>query len=85
MHERYFFLGEVLAVLAAFVDRRFVAVAVLMQVATLSTYWTYLARVTLLPLEAASGVALAAALVASAVLVLRLRRPDGRPAGTVRA
>lgn len=85
MHERYFFLGEVLAVLAAFVDRRFVAVAVLMQVATLSTYWTYLARVTLLPLEAASGVALAAALVATAVLVLRLRRPADRPAGTVRA
>ena len=85
MHERYFFLGEVLAVLAAFVDRRFLAVAALMQVATLSTYWTYLARTTVLPLEAASGVALAAAVVATAVLVLRLRRPADRPAETVRA
>lgn len=85
MHERYFFLGEVLAVLAAFVDRRFVAVAVLMQVATVSTYWTYLARTTVLPLEAASGVALAAALVATAVLVLRLRRLADRKAETVSA
>ena len=76
MHERYFYLGEVLAVVAVFVDRRFLVVAALMQVATLSTYWTYLRSTTTLPLEAAAVVALAAAVVAAAVLVLR--RSAGR-------
>jgi len=74
MHERYFYLGEVLAVLASFVDRRFLAVAALIQVATLSTYGTYLQRTTTLPLEAAAAFALLAALGATAILVLRLRR-----------
>ena len=74
MHERYFYLGEVLALVAVLVDRRFLAVALLMQVATLSTYWTYLQRTTVLPLEAASVLALLAAVVATTVLVLRLRR-----------
>lgn len=74
MHERYFYLGEVLAVVAAFVDRRFLAVAVLMQVATLSTYASYLWSSTTLPLGAAAAVALAAAVLATTVLVLRLRR-----------
>ena len=87
MHERYFFLGEVLAVLAAFVDRRFLAVAALLQVATLSAYWSYLRSTTVLSLEAASVVALAAAVLATVVLVLRLRprprggRPPAPPAG----
>jgi hypothetical protein len=84
MHERYFFLGEVLALVAAFVDRRFLAVAGLMQVATLSTYATYLWRTTPLPLEAASVVALAAAAVAAVVLVLRLRRTPEVAAGEER-
>ncbi|SER12675.1 Protein of unknown function [Microlunatus flavus] len=78
MHERYFFLGEVMAVVAVFVDRRFLVVAGLMQVATLSTYWTYLERQTVLPLEAAAVVALAAAATATVVLVLRLRAATGR-------
>ena len=43
-----------------------------MQVATLSTYWTYLERTTFLSLELAAVLALAAAVVAVAVLVLRL-------------
>ena len=73
MHERYFYLGEVLAVIAIFVDRWFLVVAALMQVATLSTYWTYLQRSTPLPLETAAALALVAALVATAILILRLR------------
>ncbi len=74
MHERYFYLGEVLALVAVFVDRRFLAVAALMQVATLSTYWSYLQDTTVLSLETASVLALAAAVTATAVLVLRLRK-----------
>ncbi len=77
MHERYFYLGEVLAVLAIFVDRRFLVVAALIQVATLSTYWSYLSSTTVLSLETASVFALVAAVVATAVLVLRLRRAHG--------
>ncbi|HEY0240019.1 MAG TPA: glycosyltransferase 87 family protein [Friedmanniella sp.] len=80
MHERYFFVGEVLAVVAVFVDRRFLVVAALIQIATLSTYWSYLRNTTTLSLDAAAGFALAAAVVATAILVLRLRR---RPQGTV--
>jgi len=75
MHERYFYLGEVLAVVAIFVDRRFLVVAALIQIATLSTYWSYLQSTTTLPLETAAGFALAAAVGATAILVLRLRRP----------
>ena len=56
MHERYFYLGEVLAVLAIFVDRRFLVVAALMQIATLSTYWSYLQNTTTLSLGTAAGV-----------------------------
>ena len=80
MHERYFYVGEVLAVVAAFVDRRFLVVAALMQVATLSTYWTYLQRTTFLSLELAAVLALAAAAVAVAVLVLRVGNRQRSPA-----
>ncbi|GAA3576215.1 hypothetical protein GCM10022197_36790 [Microlunatus spumicola] len=84
MHERYFYLGEVLAVVAVLVDRRFLVVAALMQVATLSTYWSYLRDATVLDLETASVLALAAAVAATAVLVLRLRRvPRAEPAAEV--
>jgi Gpi18-like mannosyltransferase len=70
MHERYFYLGEVLAIVAAVVvDRRFVAVALLMQVASTSTYLGYLANDPLVPLRFASMLALAAAITAAAVLV----------------
>jgi hypothetical protein len=75
MHERYFYLAEVLALAAGFVDRRFLVVAALLQIATLSTYWTYLQNSTLLPLGLAAVLALAAAVLATVVLVLRLRRP----------
>ncbi|MGI3782638.1 MAG: glycosyltransferase 87 family protein [Janthinobacterium lividum] len=81
MHERYFYLGEVLAVVAIFVDRRFLVVAALIQIATLSTYWSYLQSTTTLSLDAAAGFALAAAAGATVILVLRLRR---RPADVVK-
>lgn len=74
MHERYFYLGEVLAVVAIVVDRRFLVVAALMQIATLSTYWSYLQGTTTLSLGTAAVLALAAAVAAVAILVLRLRR-----------
>ena len=49
-----------------------------MQVATLSTYWSYLSGTTVLPLGRRAGVALAAAALAALVLVLRLRSaPEG--------
>ena len=81
MHERYLYLGEVLAVVAAFVDRRFLVAAALMQVATLSTYWSYLRGTTVLSLELAAVLALAAAVVASAVLVRRVGNRQGPEGG----
>jgi Gpi18-like mannosyltransferase len=94
MHERYFYLGEVLAIVAAVaVDRKFAAVALLMQVASTSTYLGYLAEDPLVPLRFASMLALAAAITAIAVLILRLRavpvvsssapRGSARPAAAV--
>lgn len=74
MHERYFYLGEVLAVVAIFVDRRFLVVAALMQIATLSTYWTSLQSTRTLPLGTAAVFVLAAAVGATVILALRLRR-----------
>jgi Gpi18-like mannosyltransferase len=90
MHERYFYLGEVLAIVAAVaVDRNFAAVALLMQVASTSTYLGYLAEDPLVPLRFASMLALAAAITAMAVLMLRLRAvpvgPSSAPRGSVRA
>lgn len=73
MHERYFFLAEVLAVIAMAVDRRFVLVAVLLQVASLATYYQYLANTQLLPLEISAAVVAVAVVVALALLIRRLR------------
>ncbi|MFL6063847.1 MAG: glycosyltransferase 87 family protein [Friedmanniella sp.] len=80
MHERYFYVAEVLAVVVAVaVDRRFVAVALLMQLSSTSTYLGYLAGDPLVPLGVASMLALGAAVVAAAVLVTRLRARPGGP------
>ena len=75
MHERYFYLAEVLAVGAAFVDRRFIIVAAGLQVASLSTYLRYLSNIETIPLEAAAVIALASAVLAAVILIQRLRRP----------
>ncbi|SDT26328.1 Protein of unknown function [Friedmanniella luteola] len=81
MHERYFSVAEVLAVVTAVaVDRRFAAVAVLLQVASTSTYLSYLADDPLVPLRFGSMLAAGAAITASVVLVQRLG--PGRPRGS---
>jgi hypothetical protein len=63
-------------------------VALLMQVASTSTYLGYLAEDPLVPLRFASMLALAAAITAMAVLILRLRAvpvgPSSAPRGSVR-
>lgn len=80
MHERYFYLAEVLAVIAIAVDRRFVVVAVLLQVASLATYYQYLANTQLLPLGVSAAVVAVAVAAALALLVRRLRvRPAAAP------
>ena len=77
MHERYFYLAEVLTVLAAFVDRRFIAVAAGIQVASISTYLSYLNNTSPLSLGVAAVLALGAGVLAAVILVRRLSvRPD---------
>jgi hypothetical protein len=74
MHERYFYLAEVLIVIAIFVDCRFAFAAAGIQAASISTYLGYLENARNVPLGAAAVVAVGAALAAAVVLVLRLRR-----------
>lgn len=75
MHERYFYLAEVLTVLAAFVDWRYALAAVGIQFASTTTYLNYLLDRHVLSLGIAAGVALAAAVLAAVLLVLDLSRP----------
>jgi len=75
MHERYFYLAEVLTVIAIFVDRRFVLAAIGIQAASISTYLTYLENARNVPLRLAAVVALGAGVAAAVVVVLRLRTP----------
>ncbi len=77
MHERYFYLAEVLTVLAAFVDRRFIAVAAGIQIASISTYLSYLNDTSPLSLGVAAVLALGAGVLAAVILVRRLSvRPE---------
>ena len=85
MHERYFYLAEVLTVLAAFVDRRYAVVATALQIASVSTYLGYLYGRPLVPLEAAAGLAVGAAALAAVLFVsalgqnrVRAAQPVGR-------
>jgi hypothetical protein len=73
MHERYFYLAEVLLVVACAVDRRFVVAVVAMQVANTSTYLTFLAGIQLMPLAVAAVFAVAAGAAATWSLVSDLR------------
>jgi len=75
MHERYFYLAEVLTAIAIFVDRRFVPAAVGIQAASISTYLAYLENARNVPLGLAAVVALGAGVAAAVVVVLRLRTP----------
>ncbi|MGC3994629.1 MAG: glycosyltransferase 87 family protein [Propionicimonas sp.] len=76
MHERYFYLAEVLLVLAAFVEWRFALPALGIQLASTSTYLAYLLDTHVVPLAAAAAVAAASGLAAVALLVLALRDRD---------
>lgn len=78
MHERYFFVAEVLLVLAAFVDWRFALPAAGIQLASISTYLSYFANREVLPLKLMSAVALAAGLGTATLLVTGRRRPAHR-------
>lgn len=73
MHERYFYLAEVLLTLAAFVDWRWALPALGIQAASTTTYLAYLLDTHLVPLGAAAAVALASGLGAAVLLVLALR------------
>ena len=73
MHERYFYLAEVLLVVACMVDRRFVVAALGIQVASVSTYLGYLRNQPLMPLAVAAVFALAAGVAATWLLVQVLR------------
>ena len=74
MHERYFYLAEVLTVLATFVNRGFVAVAACLQAATITTYLGYLLRTAVLALPWAAVIAGVAAVAAVVLMVVHLRR-----------
>ncbi len=73
MHERYFYLAEVLLALAGFVDWRWAGPAAGIQFASTTTYLSYLLDHSVFPLRVAAVVALAAGLGAAALLVLALR------------
>ncbi len=72
MHERYFYLAEVLLVLAIVVDRRMILPAAAIQIASTITYLSYLRGRDLISLELTAVLGLVAAAVAAAVLVVRL-------------
>jgi hypothetical protein len=77
MHERYFYLAEVLLVVAAMVDWRFLVPALGIQVASISTYLGYLRNQSLMPLPLAAVFASVAGVAAVALLVRSLR-PSAR-------
>lgn len=82
MHERYFYLAEVLTVLAAFADWRWVLPAAAIQTAGVTTYLAYLLDHSVFPLRWAAGIALAGGLAAAALLVAGLARDRGGHATT---
>ena len=73
MHDRYFYLAEILLVVACMVNRRFVVAALGLQVASISTYLAFLRGEPLMPLALAAVFALAAGVVATWLLVQVLR------------
>lgn len=73
MHERYFYLAEVLTVLAIFVGRGWIAVAACIEAASVSTYLSYLNGTTSIPLGLAALAAMSGAVLAAVLLLRRLR------------
>ncbi|HOQ53123.1 MAG TPA: glycosyltransferase 87 family protein [Micropruina sp.] len=80
MHERYFYLAEVLLVVAGFADGWFWWPAAGMQAASITTYLSYLLNHTTVPLGWAAVVATASGLIAAVLLLRTLRaHPPGSP------
>jgi Gpi18-like mannosyltransferase len=75
MHERYFYLAEVLLVLAIAVDKRMLLPAAAIQAASSITYLSYLRGSNLVPLELTAVLGLIASVSAAVLLVLILRPP----------
>ncbi|WP_188939946.1 glycosyltransferase 87 family protein [Nakamurella endophytica] len=75
MHERYFFLADVLTVVAAVRNRWMWPVAAAVQLASLAAYAPFLWHTTPIPLAAAAAVEAAALAGSLVVLGLRLRLP----------
>lgn len=73
MHERYFYLAEVLLVVACMVNRRYVVPAVALQIASISTYLAFLRGEALMPLALAAVFAMVAGVAATWFLVVDLR------------
>ncbi len=84
MHERYFYLAEVLLVVAIAVDKRMILPAAAIQAASSITYLSYLGGSDLVPLEITAVFGLVAAVGAGLVLVLRLRTSREPAAGPER-
>lgn len=78
MHERYFYVAEVLTVLAVFVNRKFLAVSIGIQFASVFTYLAYLVNgeSPILPLGLLAVAAVASGILAMVLLIRQLRTPD---------
>jgi Gpi18-like mannosyltransferase len=75
MHERYFYAADVMTIVLAFHRPRWAFIAVLVQSASLLSYWPFLFRHDALPLGVLAVVE-TVAVVALAALVLRLGRAE---------
>jgi Gpi18-like mannosyltransferase len=79
MHERYFFLADVLSVVLAFYRPRLWFVALLVETSSLLAYEAYLLHAQTVPLPAQAGLMLAALLIVGyALLADAVPRPAGR-------
>jgi Gpi18-like mannosyltransferase len=73
MHERYFYAADVFTIVLAFYRPRWAFIALLVQLASLLSYWPFLFRHDAVPLALLALVE-TAAVVALAALVVRLAR-----------
>ena len=79
MHDRYFFLADVLTLLWACTDRRRVFLAALVQTASLGAYYTYLKLERAFPMSVGALLMLSALLGAAWGLFRSLASPADRP------
>ncbi|WP_392544026.1 glycosyltransferase 87 family protein [Oryzobacter telluris] len=76
MHERYFFLAEVLLVVAVAADLRALVPATVLQAASATTYLAYLRSEQVVPLGASAALAAVAVVAVAVLAVVRLGSPD---------